>query len=214
MDHHREVLKLDPTRIDANLTVGLYGMPWGRCVDGQSTGRRGRLSWLKEKGLQLIELVTKEGRWSGTMPRRIDVPHQGKTLPDALALARELMRSIAQYLFRLEAADALVARRNRTQEQNIEAATKAEREGVCDFEDLLHDRSVRDTDRVRWITSNMASVADGRRGNGRQKSFSQPRRSTAQSRRVTMAHLYAARALIGRQTRGCIVAVSRSFDAA
>ena len=65
VDHHRELLKLDPTFIDANLTAGLYeyvvgSLPLPIKVVAGVTGFRGS----KKKGLQLIESVSRQGTWA------------------------------------------------------------------------------------------------------------------------------------------------------
>ncbi|HEX9543863.1 MAG TPA: hypothetical protein VF955_01685, partial [Pyrinomonadaceae bacterium] len=62
VDHHRQLLKLDPTFIDANLTAGLYeyvvgSLPLPIKVVAGVTGFRGS----KKKGLQLIEGVSRQG---------------------------------------------------------------------------------------------------------------------------------------------------------
>ncbi len=65
VDRHREVLKLDPTYIDAELTIGLYDYVLGslpmpvRLLAGVA-GARGS----KKRGLAALERVAKEGRWS------------------------------------------------------------------------------------------------------------------------------------------------------
>ena len=65
VEHHREVLKLDPKYIDAQLTIGLYeyvvgALPLPVKILAGATGYRGS----KKRGLALLEQVAKEGRWS------------------------------------------------------------------------------------------------------------------------------------------------------
>src|ERR1044072_3061218 len=62
---HRDILKLDPKYIDAQLTIGLYeyvvgSLPLPVKLIAGVTGYRGS----KKRGLALIEQVAKEGRWS------------------------------------------------------------------------------------------------------------------------------------------------------
>src|SRR5205085_9135284 len=62
VDHHREVLKLDPKYIDAQLTIGLYeyvvgSLPLPVKIIAGATGFHGS----KKRGLTLLEQVAKEG---------------------------------------------------------------------------------------------------------------------------------------------------------
>ena len=65
VDHHREVLKLDPKYIDAQITIGLYeyvvgSLPLPVKILAGATGFRGS----KKRGLAMLEQVAREGRWS------------------------------------------------------------------------------------------------------------------------------------------------------
>jgi len=65
VDHHREVLKLDPEYIDAQITIGLYeyvvgSLPLAIKIVAGATGYRGS----KKRGLAMLEQVAKEGRWA------------------------------------------------------------------------------------------------------------------------------------------------------
>ena len=65
VNHHREVLKLDPKYIDAQMTIGLYeyvvgSLPLPVKMLAGVTGFRGS----KKRGLAMLEQVAKEGRWS------------------------------------------------------------------------------------------------------------------------------------------------------
>lgn len=203
VDYHREVLKLDPTRIDANLTLGLYeyavgSLPMTVKVLVGIAGFRGS----KKKGLLLIERVAKEGRWSRDDAKTLLIVlyTREKRYPDALALARELMAKYPRnYLFRLEAADALVQQAEiERKNKNIEAAVKAEREAFATFEDLLHDRSVRDTvsralDLVHFKYGEVLLTA-GEGERAAKEFLAATKVDHAEPTLVTMAHLYAARA--------------------
>jgi len=156
----------------------------------------------KKKGLQLIELVTKEGRWSRDDAKTLLIVlyTREKRYPDALALARELMAKYPRnYLFRLEAADALVQQAEiERKNKNIEAAVKAEREAFATFEDLLHDRSVRDTvsralDPVHFKYGEVLLTA-GEGERAAKEFLAATKVDRAEPSLVTMAHLYAARA--------------------
>ena len=130
-----------------------------------------------------------------------------KRFPEVLALARELSAKYPRnYLFRLEAADALVAqaaveRRNK----NVAAAEKAEQEAFASFEDLLRDRSVRETvsralDLVHFKYGEVLLTA-GHGERAAREFIAATRVERAEPALVTMAHLHAARAfdLIGKR---------------
>lgn len=203
VDHHREVLKLDPTRIDANLTLGLYeyavaSLPLPVKIVVGVAGFRGS----KRKGLQLVERVTKEGRWSRDDAKTLLIVlyTREKRYNDALAFARELMAKYPRnYLFRLEAADALVSQAEvERKNKNVEAAVKAEREAFATFEELLHDRSVRDTvsralDLVHFKYGEVLLTA-GEQDRAAKEFLAATKVERAEPSLVTMAHLYAARA--------------------
>lgn len=203
VDRHRQVLKLDPSFLDAGLTVGLYeyvvgSLPLPIKVVAGITGFRGS----KKKGLALLERVAKEGTWSRDDAKTLLIVlyTREKRYADALNHARELSAKYPRnYLFRLEAADALVSqaeveRRNK----NIEAAVKAEREAFATFDDLLHDRTVRDTvsralDLVHFKYGEVLLTAgEGERAS--REFLAATKVERAEPTLVTMAHLYAARA--------------------
>jgi tetratricopeptide (TPR) repeat protein len=203
VDHHREVLKLDPNFIDAGLTTGLYdyvvgSLPLPIKVIAGLTGFRGS----KKRGLQMLERVAKEGNWSRDDAKTLLIVlyTREKRYADALAHARELTaRYPRNYLFRLEAADALVSQAEvERKAKNIEAAVKAEREALAMFEDLLHDRSVRDTvlralDLVHFKYGEVLLTA-GEGERAAREFLAATKIQHAEPALVTMAHLYAARA--------------------
>ncbi|MEO7971627.1 MAG: hypothetical protein ABI698_10040 [bacterium] len=203
VDHHREVLKLDPTFIDASLTAGLYeyvvgSLPLPIKVVAGVTGFRGS----KKKGLALIETVANNGNWARDDARTLLIVlyTREKRYADALANARELSAKYPRnYLFRLEAADALVAQAEvERRAKNTDAAAKAEREAFATFEDLLHDRTVRDTvsralDLVHFKYGEVLLTA-GEGERAAREFLAATRVEHAEPSLVTMAHLYAARA--------------------
>ncbi len=150
VDHHREAIKLDPTLHDAEITIGLYdyvigSLPLAAKILVGVTGARGS----RKRGLATLERVTKEGKWAHDDARTLLIVlyTRERRYADALAFARELAaRYPRNYLFRLEAADALVAQAAQERKANHAAAVaSAEREAFATFEELLHDRNVRDT---------------------------------------------------------------------
>jgi tetratricopeptide (TPR) repeat protein len=203
VDHHREVLRLDPSLIDAGLTVGLYeyvvgSLPLPIKVVAGITGFRGS----KKKGLAMLERVAQAGTWSRDDARTLLIVlyTREKRFSDALSHARDLSAKYPRnYLFRLEAADALVSQAEvERKNKNIEAAVKAEREAFATFDDLLHDRSVRDTvsralDLVHFKYGEVLLTA-GERERAAKEFLAATRVERAEPTLVTMAHLYAARA--------------------
>ena len=203
VDHHRDVLKLDTTSIDAGITVGLYeyavgSLPLPIKVLAGITGFRGS----KKKGLAMIDRVAKEGNWSREDAKTLLIVlyTREKRYPEALGHARDLMAKYPRnYLFRLEAADALVSQAEvERKNKNTEAAVKAEREAFATFEDLLHDTSVRDTvskalDLVHFKYGEVLLTA-GEGERAAKEFLAATKVEHAEPTLVTMAHLYAARA--------------------
>ena len=203
VDHHRDVLKLDPNFIDAGITIGLYeyavgSLPLPIKVVAGITGFRGS----KKKGLAMIERVAREGVWAGDDARTLLIVlyTREKRYTDALANARELTAKYPRnYLFRLEAADALVSQAElERKNKNIEGAVNAEREAFAMFEDLLHDRSVRETvsralDLVHFKYGEVLLTA-GEGERAAKEFLAATKVEHAEPALVTMAHLYAARA--------------------
>jgi tetratricopeptide (TPR) repeat protein len=210
VDHHREVLKLDPEFVDASITIGLYeyvvgSLPLPIKVIGGITGFRGS----KKRGLAMLERAAKEGDWSRDDARTLLIVlyNREKRFTDALAHARELTAKYPRnYLFRLEAASALVAQAEvERRAKNTEAAIKAEREAFAIFDDLLRDRSVKDTvsrvlDLVHFKYGEVLLTA-GEGERAAREFLAATRVARADPALVTMAHLYAAHAfdLSGRR---------------
>jgi tetratricopeptide (TPR) repeat protein len=203
VDHHREVMRLDPNFIDAGITIGLYeyvvgSLPLPIKVVAGVTGFRGS----KKRGLAMLERVAHEGTWSREDAKTLLIVlyTREKRFSDALRNARELSAKYPRnYLFRLEAADALVSQAElERKNKNIEAAVKAEREAFAMFDDLLHDRSVRDTvsralDLVHFKYGEVLLTA-GEGDRAAKEFLAATKVEHAEPSLVTMAHLYAARA--------------------
>ncbi|HEV2827783.1 MAG TPA: tetratricopeptide repeat protein [Pyrinomonadaceae bacterium] len=203
VDHHREVLKIDPNFTDVGITIGLYeyavgSLPLPIKVMAGITGFRGS----KKKGLAMIERVASEGNWARDDARTLLIVlyTREKRYAEALAHARELTAKYPRnYLFRLEAADALVSQAEvERKNKNIDAAVKAEREAFATFENLLHDRSVRDTvsralDLIHFKYGEVLLTA-GEGERAAREFLAATKVERAEPALVTMAHLYAARA--------------------
>jgi tetratricopeptide (TPR) repeat protein len=203
VDHHREVLKLDPTYVDAKITIGLYeyvvgSLPLPVKLLAGVTGFRGS----KKRGLALLEEVAKHGQWSQDDAKSLLVIlyTREKRFADALALARELSSKYPRnYLLRLETADALVAVANvERKSNNLAAAAKAEKEAFETFDELLRDRAVRDTasrsmDLIHFKYGEVLLTA-AQPERAAREFLAATRIERGEPALVTMAHLYAARA--------------------
>lgn len=204
VDKHREVIKLDPTWRDAEITIGLYdytvgALPLPAKLIAGVVGFRGS----KKRGLATLERVAKEGRW---------VPNEAKTLlivlytrekryAEAAAYARELAAKYPRnYLYRLEAADALVSQAALDRQANQTNGTSAaETEAFATFESLLKDKSVRETaarefDLIHFKYGEALMTA-GQYDRAAKEFLASADSPGAQQGMATMAHLYAARAL-------------------
>ena len=204
VDRHREVIKLDPNYHDAEITIGLYDFTVGslplpvKLIAGVA-GFRGS----KKRGLATLERVAKEGHW---------VHDEAKTLlivlytreqryAEAAAIARELAAKYPpNYLYRLEAADALVLQAAQERQANhATETTAAETEAFATFESLLKDRVVRNSatrafDLIHFKYGEALMTA-GQYEKAAKEFLASADVPGAQQGLATMAHLFAARAL-------------------
>ena len=150
VDKHREVIKLDPSYHDAELSIGLYDFTIGSLplpvkIAAGVFGFRGS----KKRGLTTIERVAREGSWvrDDAKTLLILLYNREKRFAEAAAVARELMAKYPRnYLYRLEAGDALVSQAVIERKvSNSTGTTAAENEAFATFESLLRDKNVRDT---------------------------------------------------------------------
>lgn len=204
VDKHREVLKLDPNYVDALITIGLYeyvvgSLPLPIKIIAGIGGFRGS----KKKGLAALERVAKEGRWSNDDAKSLLILlyTREKRYSEALTFARELSAKYPRnYLYRLEVADALVAQAGQERKAgNTQAAVKAEEEAFKTFDELLRDRSVRETvsralDLVHFKYGEVLLTA-GRGDRAATEFIAATKADGAEPALVTMAHLQAGRAL-------------------
>ncbi len=203
VDRHREVLKLDPNYIDAEITIGLYDYVVGSLPPLQKilagiTGHRGS----KKRGLATLERVAKLGRWANDDAKSLLILlyKREQRFSDALALARDLSaRYPRNYLFRLETADALVSQAALERKAGRPAeAAKAEEEAFKSFDDLLRDRTVRETvskalDLVHFKYGEVLLLA-GNADRAASEFLAALKADKAEPSLVTMSHLNAARA--------------------
>src|SRR5215208_165052 len=203
VNHHREVLKLDPKYIDAQITIGLYeyvvgSLPLPVKILAGATGFRGS----RKRGLTMLEQVAKEGRWSQDDAKTVLVLlyRREKRFADVLKLGRDLSAKYPRnYLLRLETADALVSLAGvKRKEKDLAAAVQAEKEAFATFDELLRDRNVRDTaaralDLIHFKYGEALLMA-GFNDRAAKEFIAATRVERAEPGLITMAHLYAARA--------------------
>src|SRR5438128_1739674 len=203
VDKHREVIKLDPSYRDAELTIGLYvytvgALPLPVKIAAGMFGFRGS----KKRGLATLERVAKEGRWvQGEAKTLLIVLYtREKRFAEAATLARELAAKYPRnYLYRLEAADALVSQAAQERANHAEVITAIESEAFATFDSLLKDKAVRDSaarafDLIHFKYGEALMTA-GQYEHAAKEFLAAADTQGAQQGLATMAHLYAARAL-------------------
>ena len=202
VEHHREVLKLDPKYVDAQITIGLYeyvvgSLPLPVKIIAGATGYRGS----KRRGLQMLEQVAKEGRWSQDDAKTVLVLlyTREKRFADVVKLTRELSAKYpGNYLLKLETADALVSLAGvKRKEKDLPGAVQAEKEAFATFDEVLRDRNVRDSavralDLIHFKYGEALLMA-GYNDRAAKEFLAATKVDRAEAGLVTMAHLYAAR---------------------
>ena len=204
VNHHREVLKLDPKYIDAQITIGLYeyvvgSLPLAVKLIANVGGFRGS----KKKGLALLEQVAKEGRWAQDDAKTVLVLlyRREKRFADVLKLTRELSAKYPRnYLLKLETADALVSLAGvKRRQQDLAGAAEAEKEAFATFEEVLRDRNLRDTaaralDLIHFKYGEVLMNA-GQHDRAANEFLAATKVKGGEAGLITMAHLFAARSL-------------------
>ena len=200
VNHHREVLKLDPKYIDAQITIGLYeyvvgSLPLGIKIIAGATGYRGS----KKRGLAMLEQVAREGRWAQDDAKTVLVLlyRREKRFDDVLKLTRELSAKYPRnYLLRIETADALVsiAEVKRSQ-KDVAGAAQAEKEAFATFEEVLRDRTMRDVaaralDLIHFKYGEVLMTA-GHHDRAAKEFLAATKVDRGEAGLITMAHLYA-----------------------
>lgn len=202
VNHHREVLKLDPKYVDAQITIGLYeyvvgSLPLPIKVLAGVSGFRGS----KKKGLAMLEQVAKEGRWAQDDAKTVLILlyTRERRFTDVLPLTRELSAKYPRnYLLKLETADALVALAAvKRKEKDAVGAAQAEKEAFGTFDELLRDRSVKETaaramDLIHFKYGEALFIA-GQNDRAAKEFLATTKTDKAEAGLVTMAHLYAGR---------------------
>ncbi|MCA1578807.1 MAG: hypothetical protein LC794_15750 [Acidobacteria bacterium] len=203
VNHHREVLKLDPKYIDAQITIGLYeyvvgALPLPIKILAGATGYRGS----KKRGLKMLEQVAQEGRWAQDDAKSVLILlyRREKRFADVVKLTRELSAKYPRnYLLRLETGDALVSlAAQKRKEKDVAGATQAEKEAFATFDEILRDRNVRESagralDLIHFKYGE-ALLTAGLNERAAKEFLATTKVERAEPGLVTMAHLYAARA--------------------
>lgn len=200
---HRQVLKLDPSYRDAELTIGMHNyilgsLPLPLKLLASVGGMRGS----KKRGLEAVERVAREGRWARDVARLllIDLYKREKRWAEAASVARELgARYPRNYLLQLQAADALVAQAatlRRAKNAPHAAGADPEREAFRIFDSLLRERAKRNavTDLVHFRYGE-ALLAAGQPDRAAREFLAPAERPTAPPDFATLARLRAAQSL-------------------
>jgi len=204
VDKHREVIKLDPSYRDAEITIGLYdytvgALPLPVKLAAGMLGFRGS----KKRGLATLERVAKEGNWVHDEAKTLLIVlyTREKQFAPASAYAKELATKYPRnYLYRLEAADALVSQAALERQANHSTTiTSAETEAFATFDSLLKDKTVRETasryfDLIHFKYGEALMTA-GLYERAAREFLASAEAPGAQQGMGTMAHLYAARSL-------------------
>ena len=141
VDRHREVIKLDPAFHDAEISLGMYDyvvstLPLPVKIMAAVGGIRGS----KKRGLETLGRVAREGRWAQDDAKVLLIAlfKREQRFSEAYAYAKELGDKYPRnYLFKLEAADALVAQAGVERQTNPAGSAAAEREAFAIFDALL-----------------------------------------------------------------------------
>src|SRR5580765_5897067 len=204
VDKHRQVIKLDPNWHDAEITIGLYdytvgALPLPAKLIAGVVGFRGS----KKRGLATLERVAKEGHWIHDEAKTLLIVlyTREKRFAEAAAFARELANKYPRnYLYRLEAADALVSQAALERKaRHATGISATEKEAFAAFDALLNDKAVRETssrffDLIHFKYGEALMTA-GEYEHAAREFMASAQAPGAQQGLATMALLYAARAL-------------------
>ncbi len=139
--HHRDLIKIDPTYIDAKVTIGMYDYVVGALpplvkLGATFIGYRGS----KKRGIATLEEVAREGNYARDDAKTmlIALLKRERRYREAYNYAAELAAKYPRnYLLKMEAADALVSQAEAERATNPEAAKKTEAEAFAVFDSLL-----------------------------------------------------------------------------
>src|SRR5438067_1908382 len=139
--HHRDLIKIDPNYTDAKVTIGMYDYVVGTLpplykLGATFLGYRGS----RKRGLATLEQVAREGKWARDDAKSLLIAllKRENRFRDAYNYANELaLKYPRNYLFKMEAADALVSQAEVDRATNPDAAKKTEAEAFAIFDSLL-----------------------------------------------------------------------------
>src|SRR3989440_10302894 len=137
----RALVKIDPNYTDAKVTIGMYDYVVGTLpplvkLGATFLGCRGS----RKRGLATLEQVAREGKWARDDAKSLLIAllKREERFRDAYTYASELATKYPRnYLFKMEAADALVSQAEVDRATNPDAAKKTEAEAVAVFDSLL-----------------------------------------------------------------------------
>ena len=141
VEHHRDLVKIDPNYTDAKVTIGMYDYVVGTLpplykLGATFLGYRGS----RKRGLATLEQVAREGKWARDDAKSLLIAllKRENRFRDAYNYANELaLKYPRNYLFKMEAADALVSQAEVDRATNPDAAKKTEAEAFAVFDSLL-----------------------------------------------------------------------------
>src|SRR5438270_13311584 len=141
VEHHRDLVKIDPNYTDAKVTIGMYDYVVGTLpplykLGATFLGYRGS----RKRGLATLEQVAREGKWARDDAKSLLIAllKRENRFRDAYNYANELaLKYPRNYLFKMEAADALVSQAEVDRATNPDAAKKTEAEAFAIFDSLL-----------------------------------------------------------------------------
>ncbi|HVF57822.1 MAG TPA: hypothetical protein VM934_16850 [Pyrinomonadaceae bacterium] len=141
VDRHRDVLKLDENFHDAEITIGMYDYVAGTLpLPVKLMAAIGGIRGSKKRGLATLERVAREGVWARDDAKvlLIALLKRERRFGDAYTFAADLAAKYPRnYIFKMEAADALVSQAAVDRMTNPQAAKKAETEAFAIFDALL-----------------------------------------------------------------------------
>lgn len=204
VDHHRAALKLDPNSHDAEVTIGLYDyivgtLPFPAKILAGIMGARGS----KKRGLATVERVSTQGRNAVDQAKTLLIVlyTRERRYAEAAALAQDFAaRFPRNYLYRLEAADALASQYTLDQKSKTGPTDpRSLEQALALFETLLHDKAVAGTaartfDLIHYKYGE-ALLKAGRPDQAAQEFLAAAKVEGAEPGLATMAHLCAAQAL-------------------
>lgn len=141
VDHHRDVIKLDPNYTDAKVTIGMYDYVVGTLPPIFKLGATFLgLHGSRKRGLATLEEVAREGHWARDDAKSLLIAllKREERFRDAYTYANDLaVKYPRNYLFKMEAADALVSQAEVDRATNPDAAKKTEAEAFAVFDALI-----------------------------------------------------------------------------